>query len=126
MVEREFEAGLERMFGQSPTFADADAFTRKVETRLNRDWRLRTFGLGAAGVIGGVVAATQTIGAGLFGRLQHFSVSSASAADNLYHDALERAGVLTQAGSGVSIFWIVSGLMILTAVVGATRAFDEL
>lgn len=125
MVEREFEAGLERMFAQSPAFGDADAFTRRVETRLNRDWRLRTFGLGTAGVVGGVVAASQTIGAGLFGRVQHLSASSASAADSLYHEALDQAGVLTQAGSGAGIFWIVSGLMILTAIVGATRALDE-
>jgi hypothetical protein len=126
MGEREFEAGLERLFGQSPTFADADAFTRRVEAKLNRNWRLRTTALGVAGVVGGVVAATQTIGQGVFGRVEQFSATSANAADHLYRDVLDQSGFLSQVGSGASIFWIVSGLMILTAVVGATRALDEL
>ncbi len=126
MGEREFEAGLERMFGQTPAFPDADAFTGRVEAKLNRDWRLRTVLLGAAGVVGGVVAATQTIGQGVFGRIQQVSTTSASAADHFYRDALDQVGLLSQVGSGASIFWIASGLMILTAIVGATKAFDEL
>jgi hypothetical protein len=125
MDERGFEAGLERMFAQAPALTDADAFTRRVEGKLNRDWRWRTLGLGSAGVVGGVIAATQALHSGMGIKLQEASANSAKAADDLYNQAFTQAGALLQAGSGVSLFWMASGLLIIAAVVGATRALDQ-
>jgi hypothetical protein len=121
MDERGFEAGLERMFSQPPAMADADAFTRKVEHRLNRDWRWRTLGIGAAGVIGGAIAATQALHSGLGLKVKEASASSSLAVDDIYH----QAEMLFQTGSGIGLFWIVSGLLIVAAIVGATRALEQ-
>ena len=125
MDERGFEAGLERMFAQAPALADSDGFTRRVERRLNRDWRWRTLGLGAAGVIGGAIAVTQSLHSGLGIKVQQASVSSAHAAQSFYNDSLNFSDMLIQAGSGANLFWIVSGCLIVAAIIGATRALDQ-
>jgi hypothetical protein len=124
MDDRGFEAGLERMFAQPPALSD-DGFTRRVERRLNRDWRWRTLGLGAAGTVGGVIAVTQSLHSGLNLKVAEASASSARAATDLYRDVFSQADGLLQAGSGANLFWVVSGLLIIAAVVGATRALDQ-
>ena len=123
--ERGFEAGLERLFAQAPALGDADGFTRRVERKLNRDWRWRTLGLGAAGVVGGAIAVTQSLHSGLPIKVQHASASSAHAAESFYNQGVSFSDMLLQAGSGVNLFWIVSGCLIVAAVVGATRALDQ-
>jgi hypothetical protein len=125
MDERGFETSLERMFGNAPALADADAFTRRVEGKLNRDWRWRTLGLGIAGVVGGAIAATQAVGSGLGVRVQEVSAASTQAVGSLYHQASTQADVLVQAGSGMSMFWLVSGVLIIAAIAGASRALDQ-
>ncbi len=125
MDERGFEAGLERMFAQTPALADSDGFTRRVQRRLNRDWRWRTLGLGAAGVIGGAIAVTQSLNSGIGIKVQEASAASSHAAQNFYNQGVSLSDMLLQAGSGANLFWIVSGCLIIAAVVGATRALDQ-
>ena len=122
---RDFEVGLERLFGQAPGLADAETFAGRVESRLDRSWRVRTLGLGAAGVVGGVIAASQALGSGVGLRLEHATTASAHRVDSLYHQGFVQAQAFLQASPGLSLFWVASGLLILAAVVGATRAFDE-
>jgi hypothetical protein len=127
MAERDFETELERMFGQAPSYPDAAQFARRVETRLDRSWRWRTVGLGAAGIVGGLVAASQTLGAGLGLRLEQASTSSTRVADSLYRDFGAQLDMLGDVGSGMGLFWMVSGMMILAAVVIAgTKAFENI
>lgn len=128
----EFERALERLFAEPQVFSDADAFVGKVKSRLARNWRIRTLGIGAAGVAGGVVAASQIIGSGLAIQLQQASVQSVRAADVVYHQTQSgldatRSGLdaLSHITPGAGLFWVVSGLMILAAVIGATRVLDE-
>ncbi|MBS0297634.1 MAG: hypothetical protein JSR45_15095 [Proteobacteria bacterium] len=125
MVERDFETQLERMFAQAAPMPDADEFTARVEKRLRRDWRVRTLVIGVAGVAGGAVAVSQSLGLGLGHRAQAVAVSSTSAFNNLYDQAAAQGGALLQGGAGVGMFWIASALMIVAAIVGATRALDE-
>ena len=125
MDERGFETALERMYSQAPALGDADVFTRRVERKLNRDWRWRTLGLGFAGIVGGAIAATQAVHSGLGVRVQEVSAASTQAVDSLYHQASSQADFLVQAGSSMNLFWVVSGVLIIAAVVGASRAFDQ-
>ena len=64
MADFEFEGRLERLFAQPPRLADGDAFARRVEARLDREWTLRRVLIGAAGLAGAVVALGQTLGSG--------------------------------------------------------------
>jgi len=126
----EFERTLERLFAEPPAVDDADVFVGKVQARLARNWRIRTVGIGAAGVAGGVVAASQIVSSGLAIQLQQASARSAQAADAVYRqtwsglDALS-LDALSHVTPSAGLFWVVSGLMILAAVLGATRVLDE-
>jgi len=99
MVEREFEADLERMFNTPPAslgkdgLADNEAFTRRVTGKLNTSWRLRAFGIATAGAVGGLIAVSQTLGSG-------FSLQLAEASDR----SVARVGQVEQAVSQFDSF----------------------
>jgi len=127
MVERDFEAQLERMFNQAPVLADNDAFTRRVTGKLNRNWRLRAVGIASAGAIGGVIAVSQLIGSGLSVRLSEAEERTEQAATGLFADALSAMPPLDIGGydMGANLFWIVSAMLVLVAGAFSTRLFDE-
>ena len=64
-----FEARLERLFAQPPRVADPDGFAARVETRLEREWSLRRSFIAVAGLVGGVIAVAQVVGAETYGRI---------------------------------------------------------
>ncbi len=61
MAELEFERRLERLFAEPPAFSDEKAFAMSVERKLNRGWNIRRWTIGAAGLAGGVIGASQLI-----------------------------------------------------------------
>jgi hypothetical protein len=132
MAEREFEADLERMFQQAPAFADNEAFARRVEARLDKNWRLRALGIASAGAIGGLIALTQTIRAGL-GLEAAEAASSRSVAhadgvvDSLFSQVLGAGGDLA-ANMGVSVNlmgMMAVALVLAGAAAVSMRLFDE-
>jgi hypothetical protein len=120
-----FERTLERLFAQPHAFADSDAFAAGVQGRLTRNWRMRTVGIGAAGVFGGLIAATQIVGSGFALKIQQASANSAQAAGAAYKQAWLGLDALGTVSPTAALFWVVSGVVILAAVVGATRVLDE-
>jgi hypothetical protein len=125
-MEREFEAGLERMFAQPPALPDAEAFASRIDNRLNRSWRMRGWGIGAAGVAGGVVAVTQMLGSGVLPRIQAASLGSTQAVESWYASALGQAETLLSVDTGAGLFWLVSAVLVAAAGITATRMVDEL
>ena len=77
MDELDFERRLERYFGQAPQFSDAGAFAERVERRLDRGWATRRWLIGTAGVVGGVIGASQLLVSNVFGRIESASEGSA-------------------------------------------------
>lgn len=125
MVEREFEAALERMFAQSRPMPDADAFAARVQARLDRSWRTRTAVIGAAGVIGGALAVTQAFGSNLGGQVREASISSLGASQALVASAITQIGDVSSAAGGVGLFWATSAMMGAAAIFAAMRLFEE-
>ena len=127
MAEYDFEAGLERMFAQSPVFSDASAFAETVEARLNRTSRVRTVAVTGAALVGGLIAGSQLIGAGISMRFEQASATSVQKVDSAYQQLANQVEILGQAGvTGVGMFWIASVMLIAAAVVvGAAKAFQE-
>src|ERR1700750_3068622 len=70
MVELDFERRLERLFADQPELADAGAFAERVERRLDAGWTARRWLIGAAGVVGGVIGASQLMVSNLFQRVE--------------------------------------------------------
>lgn len=130
MAEREFEAELERMFNQPPTFTDNEAFTRRVTGKLNKSWRLRAFGIAAAGAVGGLIAVSQTLGSNLTFSFADASNQSVQRVDGAYQQAVTRI----DAFSGMDLAAIglngnLVAMMGITLVLGmaamAMRLVDE-
>ncbi|GAD58446.1 hypothetical protein [Brevundimonas abyssalis] len=61
----EFDPFIERLFRETPPMSDSADFARGVEKRLASGSRMRTVVIGAAGLIGGVVAVRETLGSNL-------------------------------------------------------------
>jgi hypothetical protein len=78
-VDRAFEARLERLFADAPSFADADLFAVRVRDRLNRRWNMRGTVIGALGLLGGMFVVYQAAAAGLIGRAQSLPGASRAA-----------------------------------------------
>src|SRR3954452_12665017 len=76
MAELDFERRLERLFAEGPELPDCQAFAETVERTLNRGWTARRWLLGAAGVVGGVVGASQLFASKLFERLENAEQSA--------------------------------------------------
>src|SRR3712207_4422875 len=68
MSDPSFEARLERLFAQPPRLPDSEQFAARVEARLEREWSLRRGFIAVAGLAGGAVAVTQTVGSQLTAR----------------------------------------------------------
>jgi hypothetical protein len=70
MAEVDFERRLERLFAESPELPDAGPFADRVERRLDAGWTARRWLIGAAGVVGGVIGASQLMVSNLFQRVE--------------------------------------------------------
>src|ERR1700749_938961 len=70
MAELDFERRLERLFAEPPELPDAASFAERVERRLDRGWTARRGLIGAAGVVGGVIGASQLMVSNVFQRVE--------------------------------------------------------
>lgn len=132
MDERQFEADLERQFNQAPAFDDNEAFARRVSNRLEKGWRLRAVGIASAGAIGGLIALSQTIRAGLNLGVAH---ASAGKIDAVYSrattDVVSFAGVdlssldLSALGLNANLFGMVAVALLLAGAAAGVRLINE-
>ena len=125
MTDPEFEVRLSRWFAEVPALQDVDSFASRVERRLDRSWRMRSLFIAVAGLVGGLVAAGQMLGAQLFSHLSRVSAGSAAAVS----DAMKTAGqlrLLSMLPVGSEVLWVGAGLAVLAVVLLATRALEEL
>src|SRR5947208_17019490 len=70
MAEVDFERRLERLFAEAPELSDAAAFAERISRRLDAGWTARRWLIGAAGVVGGVIGASQLMVSNLFQRVE--------------------------------------------------------
>lgn len=145
----EFDPFIEHLFLQAPRMADSADFVRRVDTRLTSGSRIRRMVIAAAGLIGGVFAVRETLGANL-----RFSASgeSAEAALSAGPSSAPDAARLMEAGSsvvaaqiqalqdgfgrlgvdydflsmgGMQGFWIMTALLIAVAVIVGMKLASE-
>jgi hypothetical protein len=119
-----FEARLGRWFADSPAFVDADWFNARVQDRLDRSWTVRRLLIGVAGLVGGVFAAGQMLGAEVFHKLVGGADASLAALDSSAK-AIGQLRVLTMLPVGSEVLWVGAGLAVLAVVLMATRSIEE-
>ena len=138
MSADEFDPFVERLFARTPVLADTDAFTAKVEARLESGMRVRTLALSLAGLIGGGVAVREALSlrldiagpdAPVAGRaIGESVVSLTSGAQTAIQSGLDQLGMANWAlGSmgGIQLFWLSAGTMIALAAAAVMKLSQE-
>ena len=125
MAEVDFERRLERLFAEGPELPDARAFAERVERRLDAGWTARRWLIGAAGLVGGVVGASQLMVSNLFQRMETAGDSARVLSSGLSQIA-PRQEWLSALSSGGGVVWIASGLAILAMGFVLTRVIEEI
>ncbi|MBL8552968.1 MAG: hypothetical protein JNL41_01730 [Phenylobacterium sp.] len=123
MAEIDFERRLERLFAQAPDMPDAQAFSERVERRLDRGWNVRRWLIGAAGLAGGVIGASQLVMSNLFQRVESAEQSARALSQGLAR--VTPTTDMVSALSGGYGLWIAVGLAFVTMGVFAARLVQE-
>ena len=124
MAEIDFERRLERLFGDAPDLADATAFAQRVEQRLDRGWTARRWLIGAAGLAGGVIGASQLMMSNIFQQVAtaEHSAKTLSAGLSRVTPTTDMVSALS-GGYGV---WIAAGLAVVTMGFVVSRVIEEI
>lgn len=124
MADLDFEAQLSRLYGQAPPFRDAEAFARQVTDRLDRGWALRRMVIGATGVVAGLAAAAQLIGARFVGEVSQMAREGTQQLDFGLDALVSRYDQMFTMG-GSETLWIAAALAALALAFAVTRLVDE-
>jgi hypothetical protein len=126
MAEASFEMALDKMFAETPVFADAELFALRCEERMDRGWTTRRLLIGSLGAVGGLIGGGQLLGSGLWGRINVLSQESGHALNR----GLE--GILPQgfAPGGLAIsaeaIWMSAALAVVAVGLAVTRLVREI
>ena len=125
MVELDFERRLERLFAEGPELADAGAFAERVERRLDAGWTARRWLIGAAGVVGGVIGASQLMVSNLFQRVETAGDSARliSSGFNRISSQTDWLSVASAGGVGV---WVAAAAAVVMMGFVLTRVIGEI
>lgn len=124
MAELDFERRLERLFAEAPAFADDDAFAQRVERRLDRGWTARRWLIGAAGVAGGLIGASQLVLSSVFHRIAAVEGSARALSSGL--PQAEPVRWISTLPSGGVVVWIAIGVAVILMGFVFTRVIEEI
>ena len=124
MAEIDFERRLERLFAEIPDFADAQAFADRIERRLNSGWTARRWLIGAAGLTGGVIGASQLVLSNLMQQVQSAEQSARVLGQGL--SRVTPSSDMVSALSGGYGVWAAVGLAVLAMGFVVSRVIEEI
>jgi hypothetical protein len=125
MAELEFERRLERLFAESRELPDAGLFAERVERRLDAGWTARRWLIGAAGVVGGVIGASQLMMTNLFQRVETAGDSARLLSSSFVHVSTG-ADWVAAVSNGGTVVWVAAGLAVLMMGFVLTRVIGEI
>jgi hypothetical protein len=124
MAEPDFERRLERLFAEAPSFGDDEAFADRISRRLDRGWTARRWLIGAAGVTGGLIGASQMVVSGVFHRMESAGTSARVLSSGLTQTA--PAQWISTLPSGGAVVWIAVAVAIVMIGFVLTRVIEEI
>ena len=124
-MAEDFERRLERLFAEHPELADAGAFAERVERRLNAGWTARRWLIGAAGVVGGVIGASQLMVSDLFQRVETASESARLISSSFNHLSASTDWMSAVSAGGVGV-WAAAALAVVMMGFVLTRVIGEI
>ena len=121
----EFERRLERLFAEAPELPDAGPFADRVERRLDAGWTARRWLIGAAGVVGGVIGASQLMVSNLFQRVETAGDSARLLSTSINHIS---AGTdwMAAISSGGAVVWAAAAMAVVMMGIVLTRVIGEI
>jgi hypothetical protein len=125
MAELDFERRLERLFAEVPELPDARAFAERVERRLDAGWTARRWLIGAAGVVGGVIGASQLMVSNVFQRVASAEDSARLLSSSLNHVS-SGADWVAVVSNGGAVVWVAAGMAVLMMGFVLTRVIGEI
>jgi hypothetical protein len=125
MVELDFERRLERLFAEYPELPDAGVFAERVERRLDAGWTARRWLIGAAGVVGGVIGASQLMLSNVFQRVESAGDSARLLSSSLNHISTGTDWVAALSNGGTAV-WVAAGLAVIMMGFVLTRVIGEI
>jgi len=125
MAEVDFERALERMFADAPAFPDSEAFAARIERRLDRGWMVRRAAIGGAGLVGGVIGASQLILSRFVDRIETASTGSAKIITAGWNEVAPAADLLASTPVGSPVVWLAMAMALLALGFVVTRLIDE-
>jgi len=125
MVEHEFERRLERLFAETPELPDAGAFAVRVERRLDAGWTARRWLIGAAGVVGGVIGASQLMLSNVFQRVETAGDSARLLSTSINHISTQ-TDWMAAISSGGAVVWVAAGMAVVMMGFVLTRVIGEI
>jgi hypothetical protein len=125
MAELDFERRLERLFAEAPELPDAALFAERVERRLDAGWTARRWLIGAAGVVGGVIGASQLMLTNVFQRVETAGDSARLLTNSVSHLSTSTDWVAA-ASSGGTVVWVAAGLAVIMMGFVLTRVIGEI
>ena len=124
-MAEDFERRLERLFAEHPELPDAGGFAERVDRRLNAGWTARRWLIGAAGVIGGVIGASQLMVSNLFQRVETAGDSARLISTSFNHISASSDWVSTVSAGGIGV-WVAAGLAVVMMGFVLTRVIGEI
>jgi hypothetical protein len=124
VADLDFETQLSRLYGQAPAFRDAEVFAQQVTQRLDRGWALRRVAIGATGIVAGMAAAVQLVGARFTDELSQVSSEGAQQLNLGLEHLTSRYDQLFTLG-GAETVWVGVALVVLALAFAVTRLVDE-
>jgi len=125
MAEVEFERRLERLFAEAHELPDAAGFAERVERRLDAGWTARRWLIGAAGLVGGVIGASQLMMSNVVQRVETAEDSARLLSSGLTH-MTPRADWLAALSSGGSVVWVAAAMAVVMMGFVLTRVIGEI
>ena len=125
MVEIEFERRLERLFAEAPELPDAAAFAERVERRLDAGWTARRWLIGAAGVVGGIIGASQLMLSNVFQRVETAGDSARLLSSSINHISTG-TDWMAAVSSGGAVVWAAAAMAVVMMGFVLTRVIGEI
>ncbi|MDB5427148.1 MAG: hypothetical protein JWR47_3300 [Phenylobacterium sp.] len=125
MVEIEFERRLERLFAEAPELPDAGPFATRVERRLDAGWTARRWLIGAAGVVGGIIGASQLMVSNVFQRVETAGDSARLLSSSINHISTG-TDWMAAVSSGGAVVWAAAAMAVVMMGFVLTRVIGEI
>jgi len=125
MAEFDLDAHLSRLYADPPPLPDAERFAAQVTARLDRGWAIRRVLIGAAGVVAGLVAAVQIVGARFATDVQSVSKVGMASLNHEMVQGMDRLSQVMTTPASAETLWLAAALAAVALAFGMTRAMEE-